>query len=143
MKFLFPILFLIVVSCKSKKPETENFESRFELGKEVVAKVSKIDSISNYYLVFIANDKDSFKIISDKNQAKYYNGTKLDIGENYKFVIQQITNRRPTGPNNQLTPMNYLDLTQCRTFDKTEICTESSFELALASNLKGLYLRKD
>ncbi|CAL2076320.1 conserved hypothetical protein [Tenacibaculum sp. 190524A05c] len=121
----------------------EILKPKFELGFDVFAEVSKIDSISSYYLVFIENEKEFFKVVSDKNQIKYYNGIKLEIGHNYKFRLQQITDRRPSGPNDQFTPVNYLDIAQCRNFDKTEICTESSFELATASNLKGLYLRKE
>jgi len=143
MKKAILILLIISVSCKSKKIETNISKPRFEHGFDVFAKVSKIDSISNYFLVFIENEEDYFKVVSDKNQAKYYNGIKLQIGENYKFRIQQLTDRKPPGPNNQFTSTNYLDIAQCRNFNKTEICTESSFELATASNLKGLYLRKE
>ena len=143
MKKSILILIIISVSCKSRKTETDISKPKFEPGFEVFAKVSKIDSIANYYLVFIENREEYFKVVSDKNQVKYYNGMKLEIGENYKFRIQQITDRRPLGPNDRLTPTNYLDIAQCRKFNKTEICTESSFELATASNLKGLYLRKE
>jgi len=142
MKKIFLIL-IIFVSCKTKKIETETFKPTFELGIDVFAKVSKIDSIANYYLVFIENENNFFKIISDKNQAKYYNGIKIGIGHNYKFRIQQVTNRKPAEPNDRYTPVNYLDIAQCRKFKETEICTESSFELATASNLKGLHLRKE
>ena len=142
MNKLFLILILIFVSCKSKKIGSETFKLKFELGIDVYAKVSKIDSIGNYYLIFIENDKDFFKVVSDKNQAKYYNGIKVEIGKNYKFRIQQKTNRKPSGGNDRFTPVNYLDIAQCRNFDETEICTESSFELGTATNLKGLYLRK-
>ena len=137
------ILILILVSCKSKKVGTELSKPNFELGIDVFAKVSRIDSIANYYLVFIENEEEFFKIVSDKNQAKYYNGIKVEIGEKYKFKIQQVTDRRPSRPNDRFTPVNYLDIAQCRNFDKTEICTESSFELATASNMRGLYLRKE
>jgi hypothetical protein len=140
MKILILILILISFSCKSKKIETEPIKQKLELGFDVTAKVSKIDSIANYYLVFIENNKEFFKIISDKNQAKPYNGVKVKVGENYNFKIQQITNRKPTEQNSPFTPVNYLDITRCEDFKGTEICTESSFELAKSSNLKGLYL---
>ncbi|NIK91705.1 hypothetical protein GZ212_06030 [Mangrovimonas sp. CR14] len=142
MKKLFPILILILVSCKSKKIGSDIYKPEFELGIDVLAKVSRIDSIANYYLVFVENDKEFFKIVSNKNQAKYYNGVKVETGENYTFKIQQITDRRTSGQNDRFTPINYLDITQCQNFEKTEICTESSFELATASNLSGLHLRK-
>ena len=140
MKNLFLILVLISLSCKSKIIGTEPYKQKFEIGIDVNAQISKIDSIPNYYLVFIENDKEFFKIVSDKNQTKPYNGIKVKIGENHKFRIQQVTNRKPSGPNDRFTPVNYLDITRCEYFKKTEICTESSFELAKSSNLKGLYL---
>jgi hypothetical protein len=143
MKNLFLILILICTSCKSKKLETEISQPRFELGIDVFAKVSRIDSIANYYLVFIEDEKDFFKIVSDKNQAKYYNAIKIEIGEYYKFKVKPITNRRPPSTNDKFTPVNYLDIAKCHKFNETEICTESSFELATAFNLKGLYLKKE
>lgn len=133
-------MILIFFSCKSKKIENETLNQKFVLGIDVNAEISKIDSISNYYLVFIKNDKQYFKIVSDKNQGKPYNGIKVKIGENYRFRIQPVTDRKPSGTNNQFTPMNYLDITRCHYFNGTEICTESSYELAKSSNLKGLYI---
>lgn len=143
MKNIFPILILIFISCKSGRTRTETIKPQFEVGIDVLGKVSKIDSIADYYLVFIENEEEFFKVVSDKKQTKYYNGIKVEIGENYKFKIHQITNRKPPGTNDRFTPINYLDITQCHNFDETEIYTESSFELATASNLKGLLLKKE
>jgi hypothetical protein len=142
MKNIFVILILILFSCKSKKVGTETYKPQFELGIDVNARIAKIDSIENYYFVFIENGEEYFKIISEKNQAKPYNRKKVEIGKNYKFRIQQLTDRRPSGENDQFTPMNYLDISRCLNFNGLEICTESSFELAKSSNLKGLYLNK-
>jgi len=140
MKVIILILILISFSCKSKKIESEPIKQNLEFGFDVIAKVSKIDSIANYYLVFIENDKVFFKIISDKNQPKTYNGVKVKIGDTYKFNVQQITNRKPTVESSPFSPVNYLDITKCEFFKGTEICTERSFELAKSNNLRGLYL---
>jgi hypothetical protein len=140
MKNIFLILILILFSCKSKKVVKKTYKPQFELGINVNARISKIDSIENYYFVFIENNKEFFKIISEKNQVKRYNGKKVEIGQNYKFRIQQLTDRRPSGENNEFTPTNYLDISRCLNFNGFKICTESSFELAKSSNLKGLYL---
>lgn len=136
------MMILIFVSCKNKKKVTEISNPKFEFGVDVNARVTRIDSTENYYLVFIENEEDFFKVVSDKNQAKYYNGIKVEIGENYNFKIRQLTDRRPSSENDRFIPMNYLAITQCQYFGKEEICTESSFELATASNLKRLYLRR-
>ncbi len=143
MKKILIILALLSVSCKSKKIGTEPLRLKFDLGIDVNATISKIDSITDYYFVFVKNDKDFFKIISHRNQRKLYNGIKLKIGKNYKFRIEQITDRKPSGPDDKFTPVNYLDITRCKMFEGTKICTESSYELAKASNLIGLYLKKE
>ncbi|WP_373519266.1 hypothetical protein [Pricia sp.] len=144
MKNIFLILILILFSCKSKNVGKETYKPKFELGIDVSAKISKIDSIENYYLIFIENEKEFYKIVSNKNQPKYHNGIKVKSGENYEFKLQPVTNRGAPSTNEKFPrPVNYLDITVCRNFDKTEICTESSYDLATASNLKGLYLRKE
>ena len=73
--------------------QNEPFKPKFELGINVFAKVSKIDSIENYYLIFIKNSKEHFKIVSDKNQPKYYNGLKIEVGGNYNFKIEPLHER--------------------------------------------------
>jgi hypothetical protein len=142
MKNSLLILILILFSCKSKKIGTETYKPQFELGIDVNAKISRIDSIENYYFVFIENDKDFFKVISKKNQVKHYSGKKVEIGKSYKFKIQQLTDRRPSAKKDQFTSMNYFDISKCLNFNGIEICTESSFELAKSSNMKGLYLNE-
>ncbi len=139
------ILYLVVtiafVSCKSKKIDSKPKLTQFEIGaKNINANISKIDSVSNYYFVFIENDQEFYKIISNKNQAKPQNGIKIKVGENYQFKIQQLTDRKPSGSNDKFIPVNYLDITRCIDFNGTEICTEASFELAKPYNLNGLYI---
>ena len=135
-------MILIIFSCKSKTVKTAIYKPQFELGTDIDARVSKIDSNEHFYFVFIENGKDFFKIVSEKNQANPYNEKKVAIGKNYKFRIQQLTNRKPTSENEKFTPMNYLDFSRRLYFNELQICTESSFELAKSSNLKGLYMRK-
>ncbi len=144
MKNIVLILILVVLSCKRKTTATEVYQSQFKLGIDVNAKISRIDSIGNYYLVFVENEKEFFKIVSERNQIKYHNSIKVEVGEYYKFRIQQVTDRSAPSNNKQWPrPVNYLDFTQCHNFGKTEICTESTYELATAHNLSGLYLRKE
>jgi hypothetical protein len=140
MKRVLILLVLFLLACKSKKTNTYSFNENKALGFNVNAQVSKIDSVANYYLVFIENETNFFKIISNKNQIKPYKGVKLKVGENYMFKIFQLTDRKNLKLNSQFSPVNYLDIDQCLRFEGTEICTESSFELATSNNLKGLYL---
>ena len=135
------VISFVFVSCKSKKIESEPELIQFEIGaKNINASISKIDSISNYYFIFIENDQEFYKIVSNKNKAIPQNGIKVKVGENYPFKIQQLTDRKPSGSNDNFTPVNYLDITRCIDFNGTEICTESSFELARPYNLNGLYI---
>uniref|UniRef100_UPI00404A4E1B hypothetical protein n=1 Tax=Flavobacterium sp. TaxID=239 RepID=UPI00404A4E1B len=134
------IIIVVLISCNSSKPPLTTTKPNFELEVDVVANVSKIDSIADYYLVYIDNGKQSFKIVSSKNTEVPLNATKIKINETYKFKIKQITDRRIGAVNNQLQPVNYLDIMRCLNFNRTEICTESAFELAKSSNLKGLHL---
>ena len=139
MKKIILILILISFSCKSKKDIQETTSSKFELGIDINAKISKIDSIENYYLVYIENDKNYFKIVSDKEQQKPFNSIKVKIGKNYTFKVRQLTGFPPK-TQNQYSVMNYLDLERCVDFKNTKICTEARFEIATSSNLKGLHL---
>ena len=138
MKKIILVLILISFSCNTKKSLLHSSKSRTELGIITTAQVFKIDSIANYYLVYIKGDKGYFKIISKKNEVRFYNSIKVEKGKKYKFLIQETPNK----VKEPFPIISYLKFSRCEKFDKTEICNESSFELALASNLKGLYISK-
>lgn len=136
--FLFGVI--VFYSCNAKKRHITSNKPNFELEIEVEARVSKIDSIADYYLVYIENEKQFFKIVSNKNTETQLSATNIKIDEKYKFKIKQMTDRKEEALNNQFKPVNYLTIVRCLKFNKTEICTESAFELAKSSNLKGLHL---
>jgi hypothetical protein len=142
MKKLILVLILLSFSCKSKQLPQEILDPKLEFGFIVNAQISKIDSIQNYYLVYIENDNEFYKIVSNKNAAIFNDGIKVINGESYNFRIEQLTDRKNATANNEFAPINYLDIAQCRKFRQTKICTETSFELAKANNLSGLYIRK-
>lgn len=141
MKKLILLPILISLSCKSKKLNQESSSSKFEFGIEINARVSKIDSIQDYYLVFVENDTNYFKIVSDKKQPIPFDGLKIETGKKYDFRVKQLTGF-PKKNQDQYSVMNYLDITRCKDFKNTKICTESRFEIATSSNLKGLYIIK-
>lgn len=144
MKKIILILVLIIVfSCQSKKTIYSS-KVRTELGININAQVSKIDSIANYYLVYINSDKGDFKIVSDKHKAYPYNGVKVRIGKKYKFRIEEkLTDRFIYIDNKKISMANMDHVRRCMYFNNTEICTESFFNLAIANNLKGLYINKE
>ena len=113
-----------------------------DFGLQFDGKVTRLDSIAEYYLILTENENDFYKIVSEKVNEKR-TGTKIQLDSIYRFKINQITNREAARKSNKSgipTPINYMDIAVCRFFGQTEICTESSFELATASNLNGLYI---
>ncbi len=143
MKKLICFLVLLSFSCGSKKNATESTTKPFELGLELTARVTKVDSIENYYVINIRDENKLFKLVSKKSSIKPYQGPKIENGNSYFFKIRQLTDRKPNGNENISvpTPMNHLDVKTCLPFENTEICTESGFELATAYNVLGLYLK--
>ncbi len=115
----------------------------FELGLEMTAKVVKIDSIENYYVINIEDEKKQFRIVSKKSSTKPFKRNKLENRNSYLIKVKQLTNRQPPENDNNTIPepVNYLDIAACRNFEYTEICTESGFELATAYNVVGLYIK--
>lgn len=129
---------LILVACGSNKSMPEPLKKPFKLGIELTGKVTKIDSLENYYLINVIDENNWFRIVSKKSSSKPYKGIKLENGNSYLFKIKQITDR-------SVNPRvgNYLDIAACRYFENTEICTDSGYELATAYNVSGLYLKPE
>ncbi|MFV1449332.1 hypothetical protein VBZ51_09310 [Maribacter sp. HS] len=143
MNKLFSILVLLFISCGTQKNVLESKTIPFELGLEMTARVVKIDSIENYYVINIEDKNKQFRIVSKKSSTKPFKGTKLENGNSYFIKVKQLTDRQPPENENYTIPkpVNYLDIAACRNFENTEICTESGFELATAYNVVGLYVK--
>ena len=139
------ILMIMLASCKSQQMDLKSEPSKLNFGTQFKGKVTRLDSIANYYLIFVENEDSYFKIVSKKVDGKS-NGVKIQLDSIYGFKINQITDRKGAYESNESgmpTPINYLDIAACRDFEGTEICTESSFELAKATNVVGLYIAEN
>ena len=131
------LFFILVISCKSNKPENLAKPSTIQkndFSELVEGKVYKIDSINNYYLIYLKSKKIDYKIVSKKNNCEKSNLIKID--STYSFKLEPIFKISNNG--NQ-SIANYLDLKRCQYFDgNTTICNEPGIELYKSSNVYGL-----
>lgn len=103
--------------------------------------VNRIDSIDNFYLIYVDKNDSLFKIVSQKEMI--VNCKKIKVGSKYNFVLRSIRNNAPTIGNIKIVPVNHLD-THCYQFDtNTKICKEDGVhDLYFVDNLKGLCFKE-
>ncbi|WP_374172813.1 hypothetical protein [Flavobacterium tructae] len=138
----FTLVFLMLCSCASTLSRnsasiknTESIDSLFT--------VNKIDSVNNYYLVYLKKDKNWYKIVSKKDGA--INSKKIKINSSYKFCLKSIWNQEILIAGVNVSPSLTPHVT-CLGFDKeTSICIErdSINDLFVTKNLKGLFYIKN
>lgn len=139
------ILIVLMTSCRSKQTNLISKPGQFEFGVELNGRVSRLDSIGDYYLIFVENSNSRFKIVSEKVNG-WSTGLKIQLDSIHSFKIEQITDRQRAYESYEgkfPRPTNYMYIAACHYFVGTEICTESSFELAKANNVVGLYIVGD
>ncbi|WP_271782408.1 hypothetical protein [Aquimarina algiphila] len=135
------VLFLLIFSVFSCKPHKQSgvsidVQKNVDFSKSVKGLVYKIDSISNYYLVYLQHEKASYKVISEKINCT----NRIKIDSSYIFKLKPLTDINYTNDSNKLTNIaNYLDLERCVKYNGgVKICNEPGIELYSASNLHGL-----
>lgn len=142
--FYIGLLILGVISCKSTKQQQTESSPEIDFSTSITGKVYKIDSLANYYLVYVSDEKSSYKIISEKGNST--SCKKIIRDSIYDFKIKQLTSDSPPskGSSDIPTPINHLDIAKCVQFrGNTEICTEPGINhLYSASNLTGLCIVK-
>lgn len=114
------IIFLVITSCKSfKSNEKDKIKDSNILS---TYNIYKIDSINNYYLIYVMDEKYRYKIVSKK--MTIYNCDEIKIDSSYSFHLKLLSNiSKPTG-NEKFIPVNYLHLERCVQLDnETTICT--------------------
>lgn len=138
--FLFSIIFLF--SCNRRL--VNNSESQvFNTIKDSVFTVHKIDSINDYYVVYLKKSDNWFKVVSKKDSGKH-SRNKIEIKKSYFFNLHSLWNEKLI--------INGIDVSlsktpnvQCIGFDeKTSICIErdSINDLFTTKNLEGLKYQK-
>jgi hypothetical protein len=106
----------------------KNSVDSIKLTAKSSSKVYKIDSINNYYLIYIVKDKKQYKVVSEKTAQT---GCKMiRIGKSYDLKLVHYFEDIAGGvfkPN-------------CvRLADKTEICLEDSIaDMCISQSLRGL-----
>lgn len=91
-------------------------------------KVYKIDSINDYYLIYISKEKERYKVISKKSIERSCDMIRL--GKTYNWQVTEIFGTIAGG---------VFKPTCLSMDDKTKICLEDSItDLCYAENLKGL-----
>ncbi|MBS9464161.1 hypothetical protein KIM67_17190 [Flagellimonas sp. 389] len=143
-KIYIGLLILGMASCKSVKTQENIPSTEIDLSTAMRGKVYKIDSLNNYYLIYVSDEKLSYKIVSEKVNKSTCNEIMID--STYNFKINQLTSDTPPpeGNSNIPTPINHLDIARCVKFSgNTEICTEPGINnLYSSSNLTGLCIVK-
>lgn len=126
------LFFLCLVSCTMFKKYSSKDREYY--------KVTKLDSINNYYLIYAMKGDSIFKIVSEKN---YVNSCKkIEIGKSYYLELISMSSTAPSIGGIKISPVNYLDV-KCFYFSKnTKICKEDGIdELYSTKNLKGLCIQ--
>jgi hypothetical protein len=119
---------ILSISCYVKKINGTNDFNLY--------KVNKIDSINNYYILYVKRNDSLFKVVSKKQINT--NCKSVHIHKSYDFKLNLM--KLSINGNNVSVPNN-LDI-QCFQFDeKTTICNEPNvYGLYFTESLNGLCL---
>lgn len=100
--------------------------------------VSKVDSINDYYLVYLIKSDSTYKVVSHKPLISEEKCNKIKLGSSYPFLLRSTLSW--TGDLKRLSP-KYNPQIGCVAFDdSTSICVEKGMvrDLFSADNLQGL-----
>ncbi|WP_333696038.1 hypothetical protein [Flavobacterium sp.] len=133
-------LFVIILLSSCNRGFVKNSEKLVvDTSKDSIFTVRKIDSINDYYIVYLKKADDWFKVVSKKDSSGD-SRNKIEIEKSYFFNLYSLWNEKLI--------INGIDVSlsktpnvQCIGFDeKTSICLErdSINDLFIAKNLKGL-----
>jgi len=124
------IMFFLAISCFNKRNDPRNaIETRYQ--------VYKIDSLNNYYLIYLKRNDSLFKVVSQK-QTTVTKNEPIRVNRLYYLTLAPMMRLIIQGKD--FTPMNYLDV-QCYQFDSnTTICNEIDIQgLFFTKDIKGLH----
>ncbi|NDV57679.1 hypothetical protein [Bacteroides sp. 519] len=139
------IIFIISTSCVSNKhteiTHIRNIDSTHVASK--LYEVYKIDSINNYYLIYLRKDSQKYKVVSKMEYVPF--GKKIKLGTKYDFSLESLFDVDISINGINVNPA-HTSLVECIYVDKmTYVCIErndSIFDLFRAKNLTGLYIHK-
>lgn len=128
------LISLILVSC--------NYYPKNSIGNKInnantsdLYKISKIDSINSYYVIYINQQDEIYKIISKKENTSH----KFDIIKKNRYYRFKLINFPEYDNNDSLT--GFSSIQPCFMLDpNTQVCKEKEVAgLYTTKNLKGLY----
>ena len=133
------ILFLITValSCNGKRKILHQ-DTTLDKFQEHKYLVDRVDSINNFYILYISDEYFKYQVISNKSNNINYE--RVHEGKYYHFKLSANLLEPKT-----VAAVNSYDLKNCNDVDSvTRICRERYMSgLFYASNLKGLVLLKN
>ncbi|MEO1013187.1 MAG: hypothetical protein AAFX53_17985 [Bacteroidota bacterium] len=142
--YIFVLLALVVgTSCRSYKQQESPSPNKVDFSTKVAGKVYKIDSVDDYHLVYLSDDKTSYKIISKKSSRTGCKEVALN-GEYELKVVPLLSDAPPSSGNSNIpVPINHLDIEKCVEYGDIKICTEPGISNLYSSpSLTGLCLTK-
>lgn len=138
--FLIIFSFFYLTSCSLSKELSKN---------EMSYKVSKIESLNNWNIIYLSRDTIRYKLVS--LNVKNKDCHRIKEGKTYNFKLQSRKENVPVINGIELKVANYLDVegyvydkngVTCYLYDQeTEICTDPKnniHDLFYSRNLKGL-----
>lgn len=118
---------------------TNHVSKKIEVDDKPKYTVFKIDSINNYYLVYLSFEKKTYKVVSKKEVIT--NCKTIKLGDKYNlFNLNRIIIPEDYIPKNVATGSPLEFVPDCIKFDEqTEICRERGMDnIYRSDNLKGL-----
>jgi hypothetical protein len=135
MKKFIPIL-LVMLCCTGA---TKVHSSKSAEQADTIYTIDAIDSVSSFYVIYVAKDKQRYKIVSKKGDVK--GCKKIVVGGGYKFNLESILAEKIKLGDKEFSSSNSLSV-DCFSFEgNTEICKEQSkgiYDLYKTKNLVGL-----
>ncbi|HEU4496432.1 MAG TPA: hypothetical protein VFR70_05220 [Flavobacterium sp.] len=129
MKSFIIIATIFIISCSQYKKSLGNKNTE-------LYRISRLDSINSYYLIYATKKDSTYKIVSKKSYAK--NCSEIKIGSDYQLHLKSMRDNAPTINGIRMSPINYLDI-KCYQFDETtQICKEDGiYDLYFTDDIKG------
>lgn len=123
---------ILIISCSQYKKTIYDKKSDFY-------RISKLDSINTYFLIYATKKDSTYKIVSNKDYAK--NCNKIKVGSSYQLHLKSLKDNAPIINGIKMTPVNYLDI-KCFQFDETtQICKEDGiYDLYFTDDIRGICL---
>ncbi|RST27709.1 hypothetical protein [Chryseobacterium lacus] len=118
---------------------TNRASNKIEVDDNQKYTVYKIDSVNNYYLVYLSFERKNYKVVSKKEKVTICK--KIKVGDKYNlFSLDRIINPEDYIPKNVATGSPLEFVPDCIKFDEqTEICRERGMDnIYKSDNLKGL-----